>query len=107
MTICSTSACTPPGCRCGNSATSSVSTPTTCTPTTPPGACPTKPVLALIELAAWLDLHPAELVPALQRVLTNRRHAPAADPPAGLDAEALSILTALAATSEPLRADER
>lgn len=70
------------------------------------GSLPNQPVLALIELADRLDLHPADLVPALQRVLTNRRHAPAAASPADLDTDALSVLTALAATSEPLTVDE-
>jgi hypothetical protein len=30
------------------------------------------------ELAAGLDLHPADLIPALDRVLVNRRQPPAA-----------------------------
>lgn len=70
------------------------------------GSLPNQPVLALIDLAARLDLHPADLVPALERVLTNRRHPPAAVPPADLDTEALSVLTALATSGEPLTTDE-
>jgi len=107
MTTCSTSACTPPGCRCGNSATYSASTHTTSTATTPPAACLASRSSPLIELAARLDLHPADLVPALESVLTNRRQAPAAEPqPADLDTEALGVLAALATIGEPLTTDE-
>ncbi|GAB1639603.1 helix-turn-helix domain-containing protein [Krasilnikovia sp. MM14-A1259] len=63
-------------------------------------------VRTLIELAARLDLHPADLVPALEPVLANRREPPAAARAADLDTDALAVLTALATSSVPLTAEE-
>jgi hypothetical protein len=36
-----------------------------------------RPVQALIEIARRLDIHPADLVPELEPLLSNRRQAPA------------------------------
>ena len=66
-----------------------------------------QPVRVLIELARRLDLHPADLVAALEPVMANRR-----TPDGGrrsdvdLDGDALVLLTALATAGVPLGIDE-
>lgn len=65
-----------------------------------------QPVRALIELAARLDLHPADLIPALQPALSNHRQPPATEPPGDLDTDALAVLTALATSSVPLTTED-
>jgi hypothetical protein len=63
-----------------------------------------RPVQALIEIARRLDLHPADLVPELEPLLSRRRQAPGG----GQDrqADALTVLTALATARTPLSADQ-
>lgn len=66
-----------------------------------------QPVRVLIDLARLLDLHPADLVAALEPVLANRR-TPAGGRRSGvdLDGDALVLLTALATAGVPLGVDE-
>ena len=67
----------------------------------------TRPVQALIEIARRLDLHPADLVPELEPLLSRRRQAPG-DAEGGQDrtADALTVLAALATAQAPLSADQ-
>ncbi len=66
-----------------------------------------RPVQVLIEIARRLDLHPADLVPELEPLLSHRRQA-SGDADAGQDrrADALTVLTALATARAPLTADQ-
>jgi hypothetical protein len=66
-----------------------------------------RPVHALIEIARQLDLHPADLVPELEPLLSRRRQA-RRDADGGQDrrADALAVLTALATARAPLSADQ-
>jgi hypothetical protein len=66
-----------------------------------------RPVQALIEIARRLDLHPADLVPELEPLLSCRRQAARHDP-GGQDprADALTVLTALATAPAPLSAGQ-
>jgi hypothetical protein len=66
-----------------------------------------RPVQALIEIARRLDLHPADLVPELEPLLSRRRQAPG-DPGGAQDrqADALAVLTALATAQAPLSAGQ-
>ena len=65
-----------------------------------------QPVPALIDLATRLDMHPADLIPALDAVLANRREPPAAGDHADLDTDALIVLNALAHSTVPLTHDD-
>jgi len=65
-----------------------------------------QPVHTLIDLAARLDVHPADLIPALDAVLTNRREPPAAGGHTDLDTDALVMLNALAHSTVPLTGDD-
>jgi hypothetical protein len=64
-------------------------------------------VQVLIEIAHRLDLHPADLVPELEPLLSHRRQAPG-DASGGQDrrADALTVLTALATVRAPLTAHQ-
>src|SRR5260370_22323041 len=64
-------------------------------------------VQVLIEIARRLDLHPADLVPELEPLLSHRRQALGEDLD-GQDgrADALTVLTALATARDPLSADQ-
>ncbi|MEV5554694.1 hypothetical protein AB0L44_13645 [Nonomuraea wenchangensis] len=67
------------------------------------------PARVIIDLARRLDLHPADLIEALDPLTPAR--STAADPAADtaepdLDTDALTVLTALATTSIPLTPDE-
>jgi hypothetical protein len=64
-----------------------------------------RPVQVLIEIARRLDIHPADLVPELEPLLSHPRQPAAA---AGQDqrADALTVLTALATSRAPLSADQ-
>ena len=66
-----------------------------------------RPVQVLIEIAHRLDIHPADLVPELEPLLSHPRRA-AADAAAGQDqrTDALTVLTALATARTPLSADQ-
>jgi hypothetical protein len=66
-----------------------------------------RPVQVLIEIARRLDIHPADLVPELEPLLTRRRQAPG-DAGGGQDqrADALTVLTALATARAPLSAGQ-
>ena|SRR6266849_2842216 len=66
-----------------------------------------RPVQVLIEIARRLDIHPADLVPELEPLLSHRRQALGEDP-GGQDgrADALTVLTALATARAPLSADQ-
>lgn len=66
-----------------------------------------RPVQVLIEIARRLDIHPADLVPELDPLLSHRRQAPG-DADAGQDrrADALTVLTVLATARAPLSADQ-
>ncbi len=66
-----------------------------------------RPVQVLIEIARRLDIHPADLVPELEPLLTRRRQAPG-DADGGQDrrADALTVLTVLATSRAPLSADQ-
>jgi hypothetical protein len=66
-----------------------------------------RPVQALIEIARRLDLHPADLVPELEPLLSCRRQAHR-DVGGGQDrrADGLAMLTALATARDPLSADQ-
>jgi hypothetical protein len=71
---------------------------------------PALPIRVVIDLARRLDLHPADLIEEL-RPLTPDRSTTEADTMADtaqpdLDADALTLLTALATTSIPLTPDE-
>lgn len=69
------------------------------------GGLPNQPVRVLIDLARRLDMHPADLIDDFDTVLANHRTPPAAD--AGdHDADALTVLNALATTSVPLTAED-
>ena len=61
----------------------------------------------LIEIARRLDIHPADLVPELEPLLSHRRQALGEDLD-GQDgrADALTVLTALATARAPLSADQ-
>ena len=61
----------------------------------------------LIEIARRLDIHPADLVPELEPLLSHRRQALSEDL-GGRDrrADALTVLTALATARAPLSADQ-
>lgn len=83
-----------------------------------------RPIAVLIELARRLDMHPADLAPGLDGVLTNRRLAPNRhhdqhrdgenhspnhtnhDTDTDANADALAVLTALAHARTPLSIDE-
>ncbi len=66
-----------------------------------------RPVQVLVEIARRLDLHPADLVPELEPLLSYRRQAPGGAG-GGQDrhVDALTVLTALAAARAPLSADQ-
>jgi hypothetical protein len=66
---------------------------------------PDRPVQVLIEIVARLDSHPADLVPELEPLLSHGRQ-PAGDVGGAQDqrADALTVLTALAAARAPLTA---
>jgi hypothetical protein len=66
-----------------------------------------RPVQVLIEIARRLDIHPADLVPELEPLLSHRRQARREDL-GGQDgrADALTVLTALATARAPLPADQ-
>jgi hypothetical protein len=66
-----------------------------------------RPVQVLIEIARRLDLHPADLVPELEPLLSCRRQSPG-DVGGGQDrrADALTVLTALATARAPLAAGQ-
>jgi hypothetical protein len=66
-----------------------------------------RPVQVLIEIARRLDIHPADLVPEPEPLLSHRRQAPD-DADAGQDrrADALTVLTALATARAPLSAGQ-
>ncbi len=66
-----------------------------------------RPVQVLIEIARRLDIHPADLVPELEPLLSHRRQA-TGDDLGGQDrrADALTVLTALATARAPLSADQ-
>jgi hypothetical protein len=66
-----------------------------------------RPVHALIEIARRLDLHPADLVPELEPLLSRRRQG-RRDAGGGQDrrTDALTVLTALATARAPLSADQ-
>ncbi len=61
----------------------------------------------LIEIARRLDIHPADLIPELEPLLSHRRQA-RRDADGGQDrrADVLTVLTALAAARAPLPADQ-
>jgi hypothetical protein len=66
------------------------------------------PVSALIEIARRLDLHPADLIPELADVLGNQRKPPAPSHDGGphdVEADARTVLTALATAAVPLAPD--
>jgi hypothetical protein len=66
-----------------------------------------RPVRVLIEIARRLDLHPADLGPELEPLLSHRRQ-DRSDADGGQDrqADALTVLTALATARAPLPADQ-
>ncbi len=66
-----------------------------------------RPVHVLIEIARRLDIHPADLVPELEPLLSHRRQTLDEDR-GGQDgqADALTVLTALATARDPLSADQ-
>ena len=66
-----------------------------------------RPVQVLIEIARRLDIHPADLVPELEPLLSHRRQA-LGEALGGQDgrADALTVLTALATARAPLSADQ-
>ena len=66
-----------------------------------------RPVQVLIEIARRLDIHPADLVPELEPLLSHRRQA-LGEALGGQDgrADALTMLTALATARAPLSADQ-
>jgi hypothetical protein len=66
-----------------------------------------RPVQVLIEIARRLDIHPADLVPELDPLLTHRRQALCLSGD-GQDrrADALTVITALATARAPLTADQ-
>jgi hypothetical protein len=66
-----------------------------------------RPVQALIEIARRLDIHPADLVPELEPLLSCRRQA-RRDAGSGQHqrADALTVLTALATARAPLSAGQ-
>src|SRR5260370_2935752 len=66
-----------------------------------------RPGRVLIEIARRLDIHPADLVPELEPLLSHRRQARGEDL-GGQDgrADAVTVLTALAAARAPLSADQ-
>jgi len=63
-----------------------------------------RPVQALIEIARRLDLHPADLVPELEPLLSHRRARRDAGDGQDRRADALAVLTALATARAPLSA---
>ena len=63
-------------------------------------------VQPLIEIARRLDLHPADLVPELEPLLSRRRQASGDDLDQDLRADALTVLAALATARAPLSADQ-
>jgi hypothetical protein len=65
-----------------------------------------RPVQVLIEIARRLDIHPADLVPELEPLLSRRRQAPGNDLGQDLRADALTVLTALVTARAPLSADQ-
>jgi hypothetical protein len=70
-----------------------------------------RPVRVLIEIARRLDIHPADLVPELEPLLSHRRQAlgeALSEALGGQDgrADALTVLTALATARDPLSADQ-
>jgi hypothetical protein len=65
-----------------------------------------RPVQPLIEIARRLDLHPADLVPELEPLLSRRRQASGDDLDQDLRADALTVLAALATARAPLSADQ-
>jgi hypothetical protein len=66
-----------------------------------------RPVQVLIEIARRLDIHPADLVPELEPLLSHRRQDPG-EASAGQDqrTDALTVLTTLATARAPLSADQ-
>src|SRR5260370_12528348 len=68
---------------------------------------PGRPVQVLIEIARRLDIHPAGLVPEREPLLSHRRQDRGEDV-GGRDgrADAVTVLTALAAARAPLSADQ-
>ena len=66
-----------------------------------------RPARVLIEIARRLDIHPADLVPELEPLLSHRRQALSEDL-GGQDrrADALTVLTVLATARAPLSADQ-
>lgn len=73
----------------------------------PAGGLIDQPIRVIIELARRLDMHPADLVPSLEPVLTNRRTPAAETPPPTMPTPTpLVVLTALATTATPLDVDE-
>ena len=66
-----------------------------------------RPVQVFIEIARRLDIHPANLVPELEPLLSRRRQAPCdTDADQATQADALTVLSALATASAPLSADQ-
>src|SRR5258708_18354922 len=66
-----------------------------------------RPARVLIEIARRLDIHPADLVPELEPLLSHRRQASrSADGGQDRRADALTVLTALATARAPLSADQ-
>jgi hypothetical protein len=70
-----------------------------------------QPIAVIIELAHQLDMHPSDLVPALDKVLSNSREPQASEPgpAAGVEAadvaaDALTVLTALVIAVRPIGA---
>ena len=66
-----------------------------------------RPVQVLIEIARRLDIHPADLVPEFEPLLSCRCQVPG-DAVGGQDlrADAVTVLTALATAQAPLSADQ-
>ncbi|MFD3961905.1 MULTISPECIES: helix-turn-helix domain-containing protein [Streptomyces] len=70
-------------------------------------ALPNQPLHVILELARRLDLHPADLTPYAEAVYQLPRYRDAEHPPGdpSADADAATVLNALAHASRPLTAD--
>ncbi|QCW79037.1 hypothetical protein EQG64_21800 [Streptomyces sp. S6] len=70
-------------------------------------ALPNQPLHVILELARRLDFHPADLTPYAEAVYRLPRYRDAQQPPEdpGPDADAVTVLNALAHAGRPLTAD--